>query len=383
MTPTNSILQNRYRIIGNLAAGGMGAVYQALDERLNAIVAVKELLLEDEAIRRAFGREASLLANLNHPALPVVTDYFSQDERQFLVMRYISGDDLARTLEQRGQPFPFATVLQWADQLLDVLEYLHGNNPPIVHRDIKPANLKIGERGQVILLDFGLAKGARGQMSTWVGGRTVVGFTRNYAPMEQINGVETDPKSDIYSLGATLYHLMTGSIPVDASKRYCEIDEKEPDPLPDAHLVNSLIPPDVSAVLKHAMALRRTDRIPNVREMREALKNRSREVRDTRDAIRASNQLQEETLVIGPDPDQLPISLMPPSPEAFKKELLTTRKARIITIYRNGREEARLWNASNFRASSNLLGNLRSRPEFRKGNWQKLGIAKVRVEIVE
>src|SRR5829696_7777173 len=106
MTPLNSILQARYRIISNLATGGMGAVYQALDERLNAIVAVKELLLEDEDIRRAFSREASLLANLNHPALPIVTDHFFEDERHFLVMKYIPGDDLARSLEQKGQPFP-------------------------------------------------------------------------------------------------------------------------------------------------------------------------------------------------------------------------------------------------------------------------------------
>ena len=272
MPSPNSVLQNRYRIIGNLAAGGMGAVYQALDERLNAVVAVKERLVEGDEIQRAFSREASLLANLSHPALPIVTDHFFEGERQFLVMRYIEGDDLAKRLQTLGTPFPISDVLDWADQLLDALEYLHRSNPPIVHRDIKPANLKIGERGQVILLDFGLAKGTRGQMSTWVGGGSLVGFTRNYASLEQINGVETDPKSDIYSLGSTLYHLMTGSAPIDASRRYCEIDEGNPDPLLEAHIVDSRIPLDISQLLKRAMSLSRSERIPNAAEMRQGLR---------------------------------------------------------------------------------------------------------------
>jgi serine/threonine protein kinase len=272
MRPKDSVLQNRYRIIANLAVGGMGAVYQALDERLDAIVAIKERTIEGVDIQRAFSREASLLANLNHPALPVVTDHFFEEERQFLVMRYIPGKDLAEALKSQGKPFPVSIVVDWADHLLDALEYLHNHNPPIVHRDIKPANLKIGERGQIMLLDFGLAKGARGQMSTWVPGGTIAGFTRNYAPLEQINGFDTDPRSDIYSLGATLYHLMTGTVAVDASKRYCEIDGGNPDPFTNATLIESQIPAQLCDVLTRAMSLSRAERIPTASQMRQALK---------------------------------------------------------------------------------------------------------------
>jgi serine/threonine protein kinase len=308
MPSPNSVLQNRYRIIVNLAAGGMGAVYQALDERLNAVVAVKERLVEGDEIQRAFSREASLLANLSHPALPIVTDHFFEGERQFLVMRYIEGDDLAKRLQTLGTPFPISDVLDWADQLLDALEYLHRSNPPIVHRDIKPANLKIGERGQVILLDFGLAKGTRGQMSTWVGGGSLVGFTRNYASLEQINGVETDPKSDIYSLGSTLYHLMTGSAPIDASRRYCEIDEGNPDPLLEAHIVHSRIPLDISQLLKRAMSLSRSERTPNATEMRQDLRRcLSREINKEVPTLSVADDTQKETLAL-PAPPVLPIS---------------------------------------------------------------------------
>src|SRR5256885_48114 len=196
MLSPNTILQNRYRVIRQLGRGGMGTVYEALDQRVSAIIALKETnVATDDKSRREFESEAGLLANLHHQALPKVMDYFIEDDGEFLVMEYISGYDLAELLELRGSPFDVYQVLRWADELLKVLEYLHGRTPPILHRDIKPANLKLTKKGEIFLLDFGLAKGAAGQMSTIVTSRSIRGGTPAYAPLEQLMLQGTDPRS--------------------------------------------------------------------------------------------------------------------------------------------------------------------------------------------
>jgi serine/threonine protein kinase len=144
MLAPNTILQNRYRVVRELGHGGMGTVYEAIDQRVNCVVALKQTAVNsDREARTAFEREAALLANLRHQALPKVMDYFSESDGDFLVMEFIPGHDLAELLELRGAPFPQEQVLQWADSLLKVLGYLHDQNPPILHRDIKPANLKL------------------------------------------------------------------------------------------------------------------------------------------------------------------------------------------------------------------------------------------------
>jgi serine/threonine protein kinase len=143
----------------------MGTVYEAIDQRLDTTVALKETFFADERLRKQFEREARLLARLHHPALPRVSDHFSEGEGQFLVMQFIPGDDLSEMMVRRQGPFPAEQVLTWADQLLDALDYLHTQDPQIVHRDIKPQNLKLTSRGQIILLDFGLAKGQSGEVS--------------------------------------------------------------------------------------------------------------------------------------------------------------------------------------------------------------------------
>ena len=151
MLSPNTILQNRYRVIRELGHGGMGTVYEALDQRVNCIVALKETIAgNNEEARRAFEREASLLGNLRHPALPKVMDYFSEDDGDFLIMEFIPGYDLAELLDLRGDRFPQAQAMRWADELLKVLEYLHGQQPPILHRDIKPSNLKLTKQGEIV-----------------------------------------------------------------------------------------------------------------------------------------------------------------------------------------------------------------------------------------
>lgn len=193
MLAPETVLQSRYRIVRKLGEGGMGAVYEAIDERLDATVALKETFFADERLRKQFEREARLLARMHHPALPRVSDHFSEGEGQFLVMQFITGDDLAHMLTVKQGPFPPDQVLTWGDQLLDALDYLHTQDPQIIHRDIKPQNLKLTSRGQMILLDFGLAKGQAGGVSVVTTSASIFGYTPNYAPLEQIQGLAPMP----------------------------------------------------------------------------------------------------------------------------------------------------------------------------------------------
>ena len=249
----------------------MGAVYEAVDQRLDTTVALKETLFAEERLRKQFEREARLLARLHHPALPRVSDHFSEDDGQFLVMQFIPGDDLSEMMTRKRSPFPANQVLTWADQLLDALDYLHTQDPQIVHRDIKPQNLKLTSRGQIILLDFGLAKGQSGEISRVTTAASIFGYTPNYAPLEQIQALGTDSRSDLYSLGATLYHLITGVKPPDALTRAAAIVNGQADPLLKASEVNPAVAPAVDDVLAKAMAQNREQRYATADDMRKAL----------------------------------------------------------------------------------------------------------------
>src|SRR5262245_49519146 len=267
LTP-ETVLQGRYKIVRQLGQGGMGTVYEAVDERLDTTVALKETFFADERLRKQFEREARLLAGLHHPALPRVSDHFSEGDGQFLVMQFIPGDDLAEMMTQRRGPFPADQVLTWVDQLLDALDYLHTQDPQIVHRDIKPQNLKLTPRGQIILLDFGLAKGQAGEISKVTTAASIFGYTPNYAPLEQIQGLGTDSRSDLYSLAATAYHLLTGAKPPDALTRAAALVNGQPDPLVPASQANPSTGPDNDTVLAKAMAQSRQQRHTTAADMR-------------------------------------------------------------------------------------------------------------------
>ena len=274
----DTVLQDRYRILSLLNRGGMGKVYLAEDLRFRSRVAVKEAYLTNEEFRRAFAREAGLLHRLRHRALPHVTDHFAEGEAQYLVMQLFPGKDLDELLDEKiqetGEAFAVNQVLRWADQLLDALEYLHGHQPPVVHRDIKPQNLKLTEQGDVILLDFGLAKGAAAEMSQTdeAPDESLHGFTRHYAPLEQIRGMGTDPRSDLYALAATIYRLITGRVPSDALTRAAASLERRPDPLRPANKLNEQVPEAVAAVLTRALAQLPDERPANATEMRQSLR---------------------------------------------------------------------------------------------------------------
>lgn len=187
----DTVLQERYRIVRQLGRGGMGAVYEAEDQRLGITVALKETLSSESSMRKQFEREARMLAGMQHPALPRVSDHFVEANRAFLVMQFIGGVDLARIISQQPGPFPRDQVIAWADQLLDALIYLHSRDRQVIHRDIKPHNLKLTATGQIALLDFGLAKAQPSNPSV-TSSQAFFGYTRHYAPLEQIQDQRTD-----------------------------------------------------------------------------------------------------------------------------------------------------------------------------------------------
>jgi serine/threonine protein kinase len=267
----DALVQGRYRIVRKLGRGGMGAVYEAVDQRLGITVALKETLSAEPSMRKQFEHEARLLASLQHPALPRVTDHFVEGNRAFLVMQFIAGVDLARIIAQQPGPFPRDQVIAWADQLLDALIYLHSHDRQVIHRDIKPHNLKLAAGGQIALLDFGLAR-AKPSETSITASRGFFGYTRQYAPLEQIEDRRTDPRSDIYALGATLYHLLTGIKPADALERASAVINSEPDPLQPANKIYAAVGPQVAGILGKAMALRPEERYANATDFREALR---------------------------------------------------------------------------------------------------------------
>jgi serine/threonine protein kinase len=271
----NTLIQNRYLVVHLIGKGGMGEVYLAVDQRLGSAVALKRTYFAgDEMLGNAFEREARTLARMRHPVLPKVSDHFGENEEQYLVMEHIAGDDISKRLEAAQKPFPVSWVMFWADQLLDALSYLHSNEPPIIHRDIKPQNLKLTDENHIILLDFGLSKTSTGQthISATGSSGSVVGYTPHYAPMEQIRGIGTNARSDLYSLSATLYQLVTNIVPADALTRADVMLNGSPDPIEPPHKLNPEVPPSVSEVILKGMEVSQDKRFGAAREMQKALR---------------------------------------------------------------------------------------------------------------
>jgi serine/threonine-protein kinase len=273
-----TVLRGRYNIIAPVGQGGMGAVYRADDLRLEGrVCAIKEIRPDPDATpealaqsREQFQREASTLARLDHPNLPKVSDTFTEDGREYLVMDFVGGRDLRQLMEERrrrGRFLDEEDVLQWADQLCAALAYLHSQDPPVLHRDIKPANIKLTPEGLIKLVDFGLVKLLAADDSrtvTVLQGRGTVAYT----PLEQYGGDtgHTDARSDVYSLGATLYHLLTNQPPADAKQRFLN-----PDALVSPRAINPRISPASERAILMAIAMHPDQRPPNVAAFRELL----------------------------------------------------------------------------------------------------------------
>jgi serine/threonine protein kinase/Tol biopolymer transport system component len=258
-----ALLHKRYRIVEILGQGGMGSVYRAVDENLGVDVAVKENLFTTDEYARQFRLEAVILANLRHANLPRVTDHFViGDQGQYLVMDYIEGEDLRQRMERMGNITEDEAILIGA-AICDALAYLHTRKPPILHRDLKPGNIKITPDGHIFLVDFGLAKVLHGSQATTTGARAM---TPGYSPPEQYGTARTDSRTDIYSLGATLYAALSGIIPEDGLAR--AMDNTQLTPLRKR---NSKVSRRLSATIERAMGIDPADRFQTADEFKRSL----------------------------------------------------------------------------------------------------------------
>lgn len=291
------LLQNRYQILQVLNRGGMATIYLALDKRLKCQVVVKEITFYEKVepagvnlLANAFEQEAQLLASLNHPAIPKSFDYFIENGHHYLVMEFVGGVDLERLVRRSNTGFDLEQLQDWTLQLLDVLEYLHSQNPFVVHRDIKPSNIKVNAKNQIRLLDFGIAKIYKSDICS---SDSINFATLEYAPLEQslkasasirnslmainrektleILRTQSSPQSDIFSLGATLYRLVTGKLPVDAHTRALSIWLGKPDPLPAVSYFNKAIPADFESAIMQSLSLFPSQRPQSVSSLRQQI----------------------------------------------------------------------------------------------------------------
>ncbi len=274
----DTTLWSRYHIKELVARGGQGSIYKAEDLRLDGrLCAIKEVVPDtgaskehQEQTQSQFHREASILARLDHPNLPKVSDFFFYNGRDYLVMDYVPGKDLHRVLEEAraNKTFiPEKQILEWANQILDALIYLHSQTPPILHRDIKPANIKLTPNGPLKLVDFGLVKVMAPEDN-----RTITVLqgkgTVQYTPMEQYGGDtgHTDARSDMYSLGATLYHLLTLQPPLEAKERFLY-----PDKNVSLRNLNPAVTLKTEQAIVHALAMHPNDRPKDVKTFQQEL----------------------------------------------------------------------------------------------------------------
>jgi len=279
LLPPGNVLHKRYRIVGLLGHGGMAAVYCSHDRTFDRLVAIKQLrpdpMASEKALaeaRQQFKHEAQILATLDHPNLPRVTDFFESDGFEYLVMDYVEGQTLSDLVVVQGRGLEESQVLDWADQLLAALEYIHQHG--IVHRDVKPSNIRLTPDGRIFLVDFGLVKlfdPRNPKTATIMHGLG----TPEYAPPEQYDAHlgHTDPRSDVYALGATMYHLFTGRAPATATQRVADPSSFRPPRALGAHVSS-----DIDRAVLRAMELQPAKRFDSATTMRAAIRQARRRV---------------------------------------------------------------------------------------------------------
>ena len=321
-----TIHHDRYRIDSLLGQGGMGAVYLAWDTNLEIPVAIKENLDASPEAQKQFTREAQILARLAHPNLPRVIDSFILPEvGQYLVMDYVEGEDLHSMLERLGR-LPEPQVLIWISQICDALAYLHNQSSPIIHRDIKPGNIKIRPDGRAMLVDFGIAKVYSPSLATTMGARA---FTPGYSPPEQYGTGSTDRRSDIYALGATVYHLLTGKTPPDSIKRMLNRVELSP-----PRQLNDEISPNLEKIILRSTELDTDRRYQSVEELLAELRRPESEI----DSSTKTEAVPHSSVVTRPVDKPMPglqsgkTPLSPKATNAFLDEAIGS--AQVIPVQR-------------------------------------------------
>ncbi len=304
LTINQNLQQERYSIVNQLGQNGIGLDYEAFDNVLNTNVLLKEIPENLEKVttpaqlevRKAmFAGKAKLLTGIKHESLLSVKDFFSEIDRHYLVAEFIDGNTLGDLIEIKKSSFPLADILSWADHLLDALNYLHTLHPPIIHHEVKPQNIRLLPNGKVKLLAFNVVKITDEQLNASNSDQTFDAAVFPYLPLVQIwSGLDTasqkviltnydekserileqsiDMRSDLYALGATLYHLLTARIPADALTRSIEILEGNADPLQSPSEINSSVPNEISNVLMKALEIKRENRFSSAVIMRQVLR---------------------------------------------------------------------------------------------------------------
>ncbi|MBN1993979.1 MAG: PQQ-binding-like beta-propeller repeat protein [Anaerolineae bacterium] len=314
--PKGAVLQSRYEIVKVLGVGGMGAVYLAQDLRFTGVTrmcAVKEMIstTPDPQVRRlaiqSFEREANLLVRLNHPGIPEIYDFFTESVRSYLVMEYVEGQNLEEILDATEGMLKTETVLDWANQVCDVLVYLHSQDPPIVFRDMKPANVMLRRlNGKIALIDFGIAKPFElAQKGTMIG-------TEGYSPPEQYKGI-ADPRGDVYALGATMHHLLTKRDPrLEPPFTFHE----EP-----VRLLNPAVSEEISAAIMKSLEYDPEERFPSAQAFKDALQEALQGRSVVSNTASPSTQFLKPsagaTPTASPPPQQYPPQQYPPQPYPY------------------------------------------------------------------
>jgi hypothetical protein len=316
MLAPNTVVNGRYTIVRQLGTIGAISVYEAADARTRGGVLVEESPRAPDNVGRPFEHDGATLRDVNHPSLPRVLDAFASDHSVYLVMEYVQGGDLAdlvRLRFERGEgPFSVTDALRWGDEMLAALEYLHGMHPPVVHRNVTPRSLRLTSDGRLMLTGL--------LLPAWSSAETLghIAHTPGYAALEQVDGSGADTRSDLYSVGATLHHLLTGVTPEDAIVRARAALQRKEDPLKPVNAINPSIPAPVAGAIFRAMALNPDDRYPTATMMRTALRAAAEVVRRAPTetaALAETGELVPGTEMLGAAPGSNPMPTPPHVPK--------------------------------------------------------------------
>jgi len=338
LTNNQNLQQGRYRIVNQLGQNGIGVGYEAFDNVLGASVLLKEIRensskvatpAQIDARKAAFAGKAKPLTEMKHQSLLLVKDFFTEIDHHYLVTEFFEGNTLGELLEKKKSPFPLTDVSEWADSLLDALNYLHTLNPQIIHGEIKPQNVRLLPNGKVKLHIFNLVKTDE-QINAAVVNQTFDAAVLPYLPLEQIwGGLDAasrkviltdyneksekileqplDPRSDVYALAATLYHLLTARIPADALTRSIDLLEGKADPLLPPNEINPRVPEEVSEVLVKALEIKRENRYSSAVIMRQVMRTAFVRVKE-REANKP--KLEDDAML------EIPVAPKPVEPKA-------------------------------------------------------------------
>jgi hypothetical protein len=362
LTTNQNLQQGRYRIVSQLGQNGAGADYEAFDTVLGTNVRLKEIRdnlgkvttpVQLEARKMNFSKKAKFLTEMKNESLFLVKDFFSEIDHHYLVTEFTDGNTLGELLEKNRKPFSISEVSNWADSLLDALNYLHTLTPQIIHGEIKPQNVRLSADGKVKLLVFNLVKSAE-EINAATANQTFDAAVLPYLPLEQIwQGLDAaskkviltsfddksekileqppDARSDVFSLAATLYHLLTARIPADALTRSIDILEGKTDPLQSPSLLNPSVPTEVSEVLMKALEIKRENRFSSAVIMRQVLRTAFVRVKERSANTPQPGKIEEDAVLEIPVVEPKPVAAAPsPAPKNPGMESEQTRQLELI-----------------------------------------------------